>query len=78
MEAPIKTRICEERRFGYKQKKSDLVCIHDGARPFVSEKLIKNSINACKGNDGAIVAIPNYDTIKTCVKGYVETTIGPK
>lgn len=56
-------------------KKSDLICIHDGARPFVSEKLIKNSINACKGNDGAIVAIPNYDTIKTCVKGYVETTI---
>ena len=54
---------------------SDLVCIHDSARPFISEILIKQSINACCSNDGAIVAIPNYDTIKTCVKGYVEKTI---
>ena len=54
---------------------SHLVCIHDGARPFISEKLIKESINACSNNDGTIVAIPNYDTIKTCVKGYVEKTI---
>ena len=54
---------------------SDLVCIHDSARPFISEALIKQSINACLSNDGAIVAIPNYDTIKTCVSGYVEKTI---
>ncbi len=54
---------------------TDLVCIHDCARPFISETLIKQSINACYGNDGAIVAIPNYDTIKTCVGGYVEKTI---
>ena len=54
---------------------SDLVCIHDSARPFISEALIKQSINACSSNDGAIVAIPNYDTIKTCVSGYVEKTI---
>ena len=56
-------------------KNSDLVCIHDGARPFISETLIKQSINACSGNDGAIVAIPNYDTIKICVGGHVERTI---
>ena len=55
---------------------SDLVCIHDSARPFISETLIKQSINACSSNDGAIVAIPNYDTIKTCVRGYVQKTIG--
>jgi len=54
---------------------ADLVCIHDSARPFISENLIKQSINACASNDGAIVAIPNYDTIKTCVRGYVEKTI---
>ena len=54
---------------------SDLVCIHDSARPFISEALIKQSINACSSNDGAIVAIPNYDTIKICVSGYVEKTI---
>jgi len=55
---------------------SDLVCIHDSARPFISETLIKQSINACSSNDGAIVAIPNYDTIKICVRGYVQKTIG--
>ena len=56
-------------------KKSQLVCIHDGARPFVSEKLIKQSIAACSKNDGAIVANPNFDTLKTCEKGYVKKTI---
>jgi len=55
--------------------KSQIACIHDGARPFVSEKLIKQSINACLDSDGAIVANPNFDTLKTCVRGYVEKTI---
>ena len=55
--------------------KSQLVCIHDGARPFVSEKLIKKSIIACSKNDGAIVANPNFDTLKTCERGYVKKTI---
>ena len=55
--------------------KSQLVCIHDGARPFVSEKLIKHSIIACSKNDGAIVANPNFDTLKTCERGYVKKTI---
>ena len=55
--------------------KSQLVCIHDGARPFVSRKLIKQSITACYKNDGAIVANQNFDTLKTCEKGYVKKTI---
>ncbi len=55
--------------------KSQLVCLHDGARPFVSESLIKKSIIACAKNDGAIVANPNFDTLKTCEKGYVKKTI---
>ena len=55
--------------------KSQLVCIHDGARPFVSEKLIKKSIIACSKSDGAIVANPNFDTLKICKKGYVKKTI---
>ena len=55
--------------------KSQLVCIHDGARPFVSERLIKESIIACSKNDGAIAANPNFDTLKTCESGYVKKTI---
>ena len=52
-----------------------MVRIHDGARPFVSEKLIKKSIISCSKNDGAIVANPNFDTLKTCERGYVKKTI---
>ena len=55
--------------------KSQLVCIHDGARPFVTEKLIKQAIISCSKNDGAIVANPNFDTLKICEKGYVKKTM---
>lgn len=57
---------------------TELVCIHDGARPFVSEDLIKNSIYPCFNNDGAIIALPNYDTLKVCVEGHVKKTIDRK
>ena len=57
---------------------TELVCIHDGARPFVSEDLIKNSIDPCFNNDGAIIALPNYDTLKVCVEGYIKKTIDRK
>ena len=43
---------------------STLVCIHDAARPFVTEDLIQRSISACEFADGAIVGIPSKDTIK--------------
>ena len=56
-------------------KKSHMVCIHDGARPFVTEKLIKQSIKACSNSDGVIAAIPNYDTLKICIEGDVQKTI---
>ena len=57
---------------------TELVCIHDGARPFVSEDLIKNSIDPCFNNDGAIIALPNYDTLKVCLEGYIKKTIDRK
>ena len=45
-------------------KDCKVVIVHDAARPFVSDKLIESTINACKNNDGAIAAIPAYDTVK--------------
>ena len=39
------------------------VIIHDCARPFVSEDIIKNCINALKNNNAVGVAIPTVDTI---------------
>jgi len=41
-----------------------IVLIHDGARPFVSEKSIIDSINAADRFGAACVAVPVKDTIK--------------
>ena len=41
----------------------DVVMIHDGARPFVSEKIINESINTADKSGGAIVAVPSRDTV---------------
>lgn len=41
----------------------DIVLIHDGARPFVSEKLIKESISGAKKFGSAIPVISTADTV---------------
>lgn len=42
----------------------DIVLIHDGARPFVQEKMIMETINIARERGAAIVAVPVKDTIK--------------
>ena len=54
---------------------STLVCIHDAARPFVTEDLIQRSISACEFADGAIVGIPSKDTVKFSENGLVKETL---
>jgi len=56
-------------------RETELVCIHDAVRPFVTNKLIEDSIHACAENDGAIVAIPNYDTLKIVQNGFIKKTL---
>ena len=55
--------------------KTDLVVIHDAARPFVTKKLIKDCILACSNSDGAIIALQPFDTIKYSKSNVVEKTI---
>jgi len=60
------------------------VLIHDGARPFVSQEIITNCINALKTNNAVGVAINSNDTIiKLDENGYIafsaeNLTSGPK
>ena len=54
---------------------STLVCIHDVARPFVTEDLIQRSISACEFADGAVVGIPSKDTVKFSENGLVKETL---
>lgn len=44
--------------------KTEIVLIHDGARPFVSEKMITDSIECAKQYGACTVAVPVKDTIK--------------
>ena len=44
-------------------ERCDIVLIHDGARPFVTDEIIKNSIECAKKNKCVIVGVPVKDTI---------------
>lgn len=48
---------------------TDYVLIHDGARPFISSKLINEVIDVVKESKACIVAAPVKDTIKIVDKG---------
>ncbi len=45
-------------------KKCDIVLVHDGARPFVKEQTIFNSIEGAIENEACVVGVPVKDTIK--------------
>ena len=43
---------------------SEIVLVHDGVRPFLSHKMIRETISAAREFGAAITAIPVHDTIK--------------
>ncbi len=45
---------------------TDIVLIHDGVRPFVTEEMIADSIVAAQEYGGAVIGVPAKDTIKVC------------
>lgn len=47
-------------------KDTDIVLIHDGVRPFVTEEMIADSIDAAQEYGGAVIGVPAKDTIKVC------------
>ncbi len=54
---------------------SKVILIHDGARPFVSNKNIIDCINAAKAYGACGIGVRLKDTIKICDKdGFVEST----
>jgi 2-C-methyl-D-erythritol 4-phosphate cytidylyltransferase len=56
---------------------TDIVAIHDGARPLVTPELINQAIEELDG-DGLVTAVPVKDTIKQVSGGFVETTFKRK
>jgi 2-C-methyl-D-erythritol 4-phosphate cytidylyltransferase len=53
---------------------NDVVLIHDGVRPFITDELIAESISVARTQDGALVAVPCKDTIKSVRSGVVVDT----
>jgi 2-C-methyl-D-erythritol 4-phosphate cytidylyltransferase len=52
----------------------DVVLIHDGVRPLISPQLLRESIETARNSDGALVAVPAKDTIKTVRDGIIIET----
>jgi 2-C-methyl-D-erythritol 4-phosphate cytidylyltransferase len=52
----------------------DVVLIHDGVRPLITPQLLQESIEVARNNDGAVVAVPAKDTIKTVRDGVITDT----
>lgn len=53
---------------------AQLIAIHDGARPFVSQQILEETIRAAEKTGAAAPAIPMNDTIKTAENGVVTGT----
>ena len=56
--------------------KNEWVMVHDGARPFVSEKALEKILKSCDKADGVILAKKVVPTIKECdERGWVRRTV---
>lgn len=62
---------------GYKQieESTDLVLIHDGARPFVSVEMIEKCVHGAQQFGACITAIPVSDTVKKVKDGKIIKTL---
>ncbi|HHV30594.1 2-C-methyl-D-erythritol 4-phosphate cytidylyltransferase [Acetivibrio mesophilus] len=55
---------------------SDIIIIHDGARPFINDEIIENCIEAAQEYGASTVAVPVKDTIKSADSGgFVKETL---
>jgi len=55
-------------------KDTDIVIIHDGVRPFITEEIIRNSIKVAAKYGTAVVAVPVKDTVKIVSGGIIKST----
>lgn len=62
------------RAFSEIPEDSEFVAVHDGARPFVTPGLIEAVLDAARGTDAAIPALPVKDTIKRTENGEIVET----
>ena len=54
---------------------SELIAVHDGARPLVTVEIINAAIEKAAQRGAAVPAVPMKDTVKRAVSGVVEATL---
>lgn len=55
-------------------RSSNLIAIHDGARPLVTPEIVNNAIECALSHKAVAVAIPSKDTVKIARAGEVQST----
>lgn len=53
---------------------AQLILVHDGARPLVTEQVIVNALNAAVKHGAAVACVASKDTVKIGLKGFVKET----
>lgn len=72
----VETLVREARRLGAAD--SDIMITHDAARPFVTEAMITESIEAAMAYGAATVAVPVSDTVACSADGIVIAQVPPR
>ena len=57
---------------------SDIVLVHDGARPFVDESMIELAVSVASESAAAIAAVPVKDTIKVASRDMTVSSTPPR
>ena len=74
--APGKTRLLSVKNgFLKTSAASQLVAVHDGARPLVEPAHISACLQAARQYGAAVLAVPVKDTVKVCEGGFVQNTL---
>jgi 2-C-methyl-D-erythritol 4-phosphate cytidylyltransferase len=60
---------------GLKAESGDIVLVHDGARPLLTQELIERVIDAARETGAAVPAVPIDDTIKEAENGRIVRTL---
>lgn len=73
---PGKTRLLSVKNgFLKTSAASQLVAVHDGARPLVEPSHISACLQAARQYGAAVLAVPVKDTVKVCEGGFVQNTL---
>ena len=56
----------------------DIVLIHDGIRPMVSDRIISDNIEVCRKHGNAITVLPSYDAVCRSKDGLVSKEVAER